>query len=92
VSEAAAVGLPSDLGEDDILVVVTLHEGVTVDFTELLDFCAARMPYFCVPRYLETLDEIPKNVIGRVRKDVLRSRGLGTDAWDREAHGYVLSR
>jgi hypothetical protein len=22
----------------------------------------------------------------------LRSRGLGVGAWDREAHGYVLSR
>jgi len=92
VAEAAAVGIPSDLGEDDILVVVTLCEGATVDFAELLDFCSARMPYFCVPRYLEAIDEIPKNVIGRVRKDVLRSRGLGADAWDREAHGYVLTR
>jgi crotonobetaine/carnitine-CoA ligase len=92
VLEAAAVGIPSDLGEDDILVVVTLQGGAEVDFAELLDFCAARMPYFCVPRYLEVLDEIPKNVIGRIRKDVLRSRGLGVDAWDREAHGYVLSR
>jgi crotonobetaine/carnitine-CoA ligase len=92
VEEAAAVGIPSDLGEDDILVVVTLRDGLTVDFAELLDFCATRMPYFCVPRYLETIEEIPKNVIGRVRKDVLRSRGLGADAWDREAHGYVLSR
>jgi crotonobetaine/carnitine-CoA ligase len=27
-----------------------------------------------------------------VRKDVLRTRGLGAGAWDREAHGYVLSR
>ena len=92
VAEAAAVAIPSDLGEDDILVVVTLRDGATVDFTELLDFCSARMPYFCVPRYLETVDEIPKNVIGRVRKDVLRSRGLGPGAWDREAHGYVLTR
>jgi crotonobetaine/carnitine-CoA ligase len=92
VAEAAAVGIPSDLGEDDILVVVTLRPDATVDFAELLDFCSERMPYFCVPRYLEVLDEIPKNVIGRVRKDVLRSRGLGARAWDREAHGYVLSR
>lgn len=92
VSEAAAVGIPSELGEDDILVVVTLHAGATVDFAELLDFCSARMPHFCVPRYLEAIDEIPKTVIGRVRKDVLRIRGLGADAWDREAHGYVLSR
>ena len=92
VLEAAAVGVPSDVGEDDILVVVTLRPGATLECAELLDFCSARMPYFCVPRYLEVLDEIPKNVIGRVRKDVLRSSGLGVGAWDREAHGYVLSR
>jgi crotonobetaine/carnitine-CoA ligase len=95
VLEAAAVGIPSELGEDDILVVVTLQDGATMestDFPQLLDFCAERMPYFCVPRYLEIVDEIPKNVIGRVRKDVLRSRGLGAAAWDRESHGYVLSR
>jgi crotonobetaine/carnitine-CoA ligase len=92
VLEAAAVGIPSELGEDDILVVVTLRPGAAVGYVELLDFCSDRMPYFCVPRYLEVLDEIPKNVIGRVRKDVLRSRGLGAGAWDREAHGYVVSR
>jgi crotonobetaine/carnitine-CoA ligase len=92
VLEAAAVGVPSDLGEDDILVVISLQPGAVLECAELLDFCSARMPYFCVPRYLEVLDEIPKNVIGRVRKDVLRSRGLGVGAWDREAHGYVLSR
>ncbi len=92
VLEAAAVGVPSELGEDDILVVLTLRPQATLDHAELLDFCAARMPYFCVPRYLEVLDEIPKNIIGRVRKDVLRNRGLGADAWDREAHGYMLTR
>ena len=92
VLEAAAVAVPSDLGEDDIMVVVTLRPDTGLDYAELLDFCSARMPYFCVPRYLEVLDEIPKNVIGRVRKDLLRERGLGEGAWDREAHGYILSR
>jgi carnitine-CoA ligase len=92
ILEAAAVGVPSDLGEDDILVVVTLRPNADFDHADLLDFCSGRMPYFCVPRYLEVLDEIPKNVIGRVRKDLLRKRGLGAGAWDREEHGYVLSR
>jgi crotonobetaine/carnitine-CoA ligase len=92
VAEAAAVAVPSQLGEDDILVVLTLRPNETVDHAELLDFCSARMPYFCVPRYLEVVDVLPKNVIGRVRKDVLRSRGLGQGAWDRDANGYVLSR
>jgi crotonobetaine/carnitine-CoA ligase len=50
------------------------------------------MPYFCVPRYVEVVDELPKTIIGRVRKDTLRSRGIGPGAWDRESHGYIVSR
>ncbi|OIN81324.1 AMP-binding protein [Mycobacterium malmoense] len=92
VAEAAAVGVPSELGEDDILLVVTLCPGARLDCAELLDFCAARMPYFCVPRFVETVNELPKNVIGRVRKDLLRTRGLKAGVWDREQYGYVVSR
>jgi crotonobetaine/carnitine-CoA ligase len=92
VAEAAAIGVPSELGEDDILLIVTLRPGAALDFAELLDFCAARMPYFCVPRFVETVNELPKNVIGRIRKDLLRTRGLNPSAWDRERHGYIVSR
>ncbi len=92
VLEAAAVGVPSELGEDDILLIVTLRPGAALDCAELLDFCAARMPYFCVPRFVETVNELPKNIIGRIRKDLLRTRGLKPGAWDREKYGYVVSR
>jgi len=92
VLEAAAVGVPSDLGEDDILLVVAVRSDTALDYTELLDFCSTRMPYFCVPRYVEVVSELPKTIIGRVRKDILRSRGVGPGAWDRESHGYIVSR
>jgi crotonobetaine/carnitine-CoA ligase len=92
VAEAAAIGVPSELGEDEILLIVTLRPGAALDCAELLDFCAARMPYFCVPRFVETVNELPKNVIGRVRKDLLRSRGLTSCVWDREKYGYIVSR
>ncbi|TAM63521.1 AMP-binding protein [Mycobacterium sp.] len=92
VAEAAAVGVPSELGEDDILLVVTLRPGAALDCAELLDFCADRMPYFCVPRFVEALDELPKNGVGRIRKDLLRSRGVHPDAWDREKEGYIVGR
>ncbi len=92
VAEAAAVGVPSDLGEDDILLIVALRPGAVLDRAGLLDFCAARMPYFCVPRFVDVVDELPKNVIGRVRKDLLRARGLNPGVWDRESYGYIVSR
>jgi crotonobetaine/carnitine-CoA ligase len=92
VADAAVVGVPSELGEDDILVILSLRPGVILDCAELLDFCAARMPYFCVPRYVETVEELPKNGIGRIRKDILRATGLTPGAWDRERQGYIVRR
>jgi carnitine-CoA ligase len=92
VLEAAAVGVPSELGEDEILLIVTLRPQAALDYAELLDFCGDRMPYFCVPRYVEIMNELPKTVIGRVRKDILRARGVGLGAWDRERHGYIVRR
>jgi len=92
VAEAAAVGVPSELGEEDILMVLSTVDGAVVDPRELLDFCAERMPYFCVPRYVRTVPELPRNIVGRVRKDLLRAAGTGEDSWDREVHGYVLRR
>jgi crotonobetaine/carnitine-CoA ligase len=92
VAEAAVVAVPSELGEDDILLIVALRPQSSLDYRDLLDFCAEHMPYFCVPRYVEIMDEIPKTVIGRVRKDILRARGVTPGAWDRESHGYIVSR
>jgi crotonobetaine/carnitine-CoA ligase len=92
VVEAAAVGVPSELGEQDILVAVGLEAGAALDERDLLDYCAERMPYFCVPRFVRVVPELPRNIVGRVRKDVLRAAGVGADSWDRDAHGYVLRR
>jgi crotonobetaine/carnitine-CoA ligase len=92
ISEAAAIAVPSDLGEDDILIVVVSSAVHAPDPVALLDFCADRMPYFCVPRYVRVVTELPKNIVGRVRKDLLRSAGTDNDSWDREAHGYVVRR
>ncbi len=92
VLEAAAVGVRSDLGEDDILLVIVLRPDCALDYAELLDFCSARTPYFCVPRYVEIVSALPKTIIGRVRKDILRARGAGPGAWDRQRHGYIVSR
>ncbi len=92
VAEAAAFGVPSDLGEDDVMVCVTTRDGADLECVEFLDFCVERMPYFAVPRYVEVLPELPKNALGRIMKDTLRERGIVASTWDREAVGYVVRR
>ena len=83
IAECAAVGVPSPLGEEDVKVVVTLQEPGAVTAREIHDFCAAHMARFMVPRYIEIVPEMPRNHVGKIEKEKLRS--LPTDVWDAEA-------
>lgn len=92
VAEAAAVGVPSDLGEDDVKVCLSLKPDCTLEMGELQDFCVERLPYFAVPRYVEVLDALPKNASGKVVKTQLREAGVTASTWDREQAGYRVGR
>jgi crotonobetaine/carnitine-CoA ligase len=37
-----------------------------------------------VPRFIEFVETLPRTASGKVRKQELRERGLGTRTWDRE--------
>ncbi|WP_153504222.1 AMP-binding protein [Cumulibacter manganitolerans] len=92
VLESAVVAVPSELSEDEIKAVVVPREGEELDPVELTEFLIDRMPYFMVPRYLETVDELPKTPTQKIQKHELRTRGLSGDVWDREAAGIVLGK
>ena len=85
IRESAAVGVPSDLSEDELKVVASLKPGCAVEPADLLEFLKARLPAYMVPRYIEIIeDELPKTPTGKVQKVVLRATGT-KGAWDRES-------
>ncbi len=92
VREAAAYGVPSEVGEDDVMVAVAPVEGHSIDPGELLAFLTGNMAYFMVPRYIRILPELPKTPSAKVQKHLLRDEGVTSDTWDREAHGIRLRR
>jgi crotonobetaine/carnitine-CoA ligase len=92
VAEAAAVAVPSELGEDDVKVVVAVKPDNPLSAEDLMDFCVANLPYFAVPRYVEFMDRLPMNPTGKVLKTELRDRGVTPTTWDRELAGYVVRR
>jgi crotonobetaine/carnitine-CoA ligase len=85
VLESAAHGVPSELGEDDIKVVVVPRAGGTVDPRALLDFCVPRMAKYAVPRYVEIRREIPKTPTQRPRYGELKTEGVTERTWDADA-------
>lgn len=92
VREAAAVAVPSEFGEDDILVAVSLAEGQTLDPADLIAFLKPRMAHFMVPRYIRVLDDLPKTPTRKVEKYLVRQSGITADTWDRETAGISIRR
>jgi crotonobetaine/carnitine-CoA ligase len=92
VREAAAIGVPSEYSEDEVMVIVAPVPGRTIDLPDLARFLAERMPYFMVPRYIRLLDERPKTPSAKVLKADLRTAGITADTWDRERAGLRLRR
>jgi crotonobetaine/carnitine-CoA ligase len=84
VLESAAVGVPSELGEDEVMIVVVPRPGSEIDPAELWAFCTERMAAFQVPRYIRVIAELPKTPTEKVQKFELRAQGIAS-AWDRLA-------
>jgi crotonobetaine/carnitine-CoA ligase len=68
VVEAAVVGVPSELSEEDIKAFVVLREGAEPDVGELREWVSRLLTPFKVPSTYEVLDELPHTATGRVAK------------------------
>ena len=78
-------GVPSELGEDDVMAAVVLQEGHAITPAELVEFAGRHLAAFMVPRYVEIRDALPKTGTHRVQKRVLERAGVGPATWDRES-------
>ncbi|MFD3450087.1 ATP-dependent acyl-CoA ligase [Microbacteriaceae bacterium 4G12] len=91
VLESAAVGVPSEIGEEDVKLYVVLKQDEVMAHEEVLDWCQEHMAYFMVPRYVEFIDEFPKTATERIQKFKLKEVGIN-NAWDREKEGYIINK
>ena len=84
IKDCAIVGVPGDLGEEDIKAYIELEESVGLEPEEIITWCEERLAYFKVPRFIEFVTEFPRTITKQeIERHALRERGRG-DAWDRE--------
>ena len=72
VLEAAALPVPSDLGEDDILIAVLLREGQQATAQDIADWCRIHLAPVKLPRYVVFVDSLPHTPTHRVEKFKMR--------------------
>ena len=89
IVEAAAVAVPADTAEDEILLFAVKRSGSSISPEVLCADLESRMARFMVPRYIEFVVELPKTrATQRIIKSDLRHRGLGPHTWDRQSKAY----
>jgi crotonobetaine/carnitine-CoA ligase len=100
VLEAAVVGIPSELSEEEVKAFIVPAPGAQLDFGELRAYAADRLAAFKVPRYWEQIGELPRTPTARVAKhqlpagntpdefDAAATPGLAAVASARPAHHH----
>jgi len=77
VAESALVGVPHpDFGEVGVAVVIG-QPGVRVDGEQLVAALKAQLANFKIPKRCFVVDELPRNTMGKVQKNLLRERYKG---------------
>ena len=74
VVESAVIGLPHpDFGEAVAAVVVARRAGA-LEATAIVDALRARIANYKVPKRVFVVEDLPRNTMGKVQKNVLRDR------------------
>ena len=81
VRESAVVGVPHpDFGEAVTAVVVPRQDGAKASEETIIDALKQKLANFKVPKRVYFVDELPRNTMGKVQKNVLRERYAGPKA------------
>lgn len=74
ILEAAVVGAPDDIMGEEVKAFVVPKPGETMTEDDVREFCRKNLASFKVPRYVEFIDELPKNILGKTLKKQLRQQ------------------
>jgi long-chain acyl-CoA synthetase len=72
VMEAAVVGVPDEVYGEVVKAFIVTRPGCTLTEEEVQDWVKERLAKYKVPKYVEFVNELPKNPNGKVMKNRLR--------------------
>jgi long-chain acyl-CoA synthetase len=74
VNEIAVAGLPDPEVNEIIKAWIVLEKDMKEEITpeELITWCKENITHYKVPRQIEFIDEIPKNLVGKVLRRILK--------------------
>ncbi|GAA2972927.1 long-chain acyl-CoA synthetase [Microbacterium terrae] len=72
IEAAAVVGVPRESGGEQVVAVVVVRDGAVFDEGALRDYARGYLTAYKVPRRIVQKDELPRSLIGKVLRKVVR--------------------
>ncbi len=76
VKDAVVVGIPQEFMGEEIKAYIILKDGMTATADEIITFCKEQLSKFKVPKKVEFRDQLPKTLVGKVLRRVLRDEEM----------------
>jgi fatty-acyl-CoA synthase len=74
VGDAAVIGLLDEKWGETVCAVVEAADGAVVESRELIEYCNRRLASYKKPTSVRVVDELPRTVVGKPKKYLLRER------------------
>jgi len=74
VFEVAVIGVPDERLQEEIMAIIVQKKGPKISKNEIISLCENELARFKKPRYIEFVDELPKNASGKILKRDLRKK------------------
>lgn len=72
IEDVAVVGVPRGAGGDEQVVAVIVSDGQPPTLEQLREHASRRLAKYAVPRHLHVVEELPRSMIGKVQRRLVR--------------------
>jgi long-chain acyl-CoA synthetase len=74
VHEVAVVGVPDEYRGETVKAVLSLKPGAEFNESDFISWCRDCMSAYKVPKFVQVLDELPKNPAGKILRRALKDQ------------------
>lgn len=72
IADAAVIGVPDQKYGEALLACCVMDTGCALESAEIIEFCRRHLAGYKIPRQFSVLEELPRNLSGKLLKTVLR--------------------